>query len=229
MKRYLLILVPAVAVVGLIVFMARAEDPKPGQLREKARQMQDLAEILRSQEKHQVANQLAENAQRLIHQAEEMEQQGERELPEQGEGEEQRRRDADRREHAAREADLDRRTDREEHAEREEHAQREEHRDGDVHVRPERREHHPAERRMQMIREATEHMHRAADLLREAEIGELAERLHREANRLEEEIGRQMQAENLHHVIGELREEVMRLRRDLENLKQHTRELGEHR
>jgi len=205
MKRYLLILVPTVAVIGLIVFMARADDSKPGQLREKARQMQDLAEILRSQGKHEVAEQLAENAKRLIHEAEETDQEARRERSEESENAEQRRQDADREE----------RPDRTEPANREERILREQRQDN------------PAERRMRVIREAAEHMYRAADLLREADIRELPEHLRHEAERLSNEVGQQMHAEQLHRAIGELREEVMRLRRDLEQLKQHMRESAE--
>jgi hypothetical protein len=57
-----------------------------------------------------------------------------------------------------------------------------------------------------------------------AGLPEAAEPLHREAEKIEAEAGRQAHALEAHHTIMELREETGRLRHELDGLRRHVEE-----
>ena len=251
MNRFLLILVPALAALGLLVAVVQAEGPGPDDLRAKAKQMLRQAEIAKSQGKEDLAHQMRENAQKLIHQAEELA--GRREHAERREPQRPGREEAERREHARREiaekiGSIERRMrelrqqGKREAVEDLEHQLRElrermRHLAGPDRPRPDRPQPdrpHPQQpdRRVRLVQEATEHMQIASRLLHEADLHEPAEHLQQAAERLRQEVRKRMhggEAEEMHRVIRELREEVGRLRRELEHIKHYMRESSQQR
>jgi len=250
MNRFLLILVPALAALALLWAVVQAEGHGPDDLRAKAKQMLHQAEIAKSQGKQDLAHQMRENAEKLIHQAEELA--GRREHAQCREREQPRREEAERgeyerREHARREIaekigsierkmrELQQQGKREavEALEHQLHELRERMRHLAGHDRPQHHRPQPQQpdRRVRLVHEAAEHMQIAARLLHEADLHEPAEHLQQAAERLRHEVRNQMLdgEDEVHRAIRELREEVGRLRHELEHIKHHVRESSENR
>jgi len=203
--------------------VASARGPAPEELRAKAQQLRQQLETLKSQGNEEAARQVAEQLDKLRRHAAELRERAEQQRRKAGpQGADPRRQMAEKMEAMKRRIHELAKAGKKQEAEQMERQLRQ---------MMERMKHHAAgrpghphpeqhpEKRLKLGAEAVHHLQQAAAKLQAAGMPEPAQHVRQIAERIGQEVRKQTHAHQAHQVIGKLREEVMRLRKDVDQLK----------
>jgi hypothetical protein len=223
MRRVTLVLAVALLVTACVVRVAPAQSPAPEQLRAKAQQLRQQLETLKSQGKEDAAREVAKQLEALMRQAAQLHARAEQQRPRAGEeGADPRRQMAEKMEAMKRQMQELAKAGKKEEAQQVERQLRQmmehmkQHSAGRA-PQPHSEQH--AQQRLKLVAEAVHHLQQGAAKLQAAGLAEPAQHVRQVAERIGQEVGKQTQAHRAQQAIGKLHEEVIRLRKEVDQLK----------